>query len=116
MCHGSGGLTAHFRLGARTAAMNIGLGTAFVALGLFFAPQMTTLLGLLPVWALAAFLAYAGLRHASLVSDLRGSALVLALVAGGIGAVLGNLAYTLAIGLAVDHLVLRPRRTTPAYA
>lgn len=110
MCHGSGGLTAHVRLGARTAAMNYGLGTAFVALGLFFAPQVTKLLGLLPVWALAAFLAYAGLRHAWLVADLRGTSLALSAVAGGIGAFAGNLAITLAIALAAEHLFLRRRR------
>jgi len=114
MCHGSGGLTAHVRLGARTAAMNAGLGAAFLVLGVFFAPQVTTILGLLPVWALAAFLAYAGLRHAWLVSDLRGAALMLAVVAGGIGAAMGNLAMTLAIGLAVDHLWLRRRATVRA--
>lgn len=111
MCHGSGGLTAHVRMGARTAAMNAGLGAAFVVLGVFFAPQVTQVLGLLPVWALAAFLAYAGLRHALLVSDLRGPALTLAVVAGGIGAVTGNLAITLALGLAIDHIALRRRRT-----
>ncbi len=111
MCHGSGGLTAHVRLGARTAVMNAGLGTAFVVLGLFFAPQVTVLLGLLPIWALAAFLAYAGLRHAWLVMDLKGASLVLAIVAGGIGAWRGNLAITLAIGLVVDHAALRRRRT-----
>lgn len=110
MCHGSGGLTAHVRLGARTAAMNAGLGTAFVALGLFFAPQVTTLLGLLPVWGLAAFLAYAGLRHAWLVFDLRGAPLALAVVAGCVGAVTGNLAFTLGIALALDHLWLRRSR------
>jgi uncharacterized protein (DUF983 family) len=115
MCHGSGGLTAHVRLGARTAAMNVGLGTAFVGLGLFFADQTSTILGLLPVWALAAFLAYAGLRHAWLVADQRGAALVLAVGAGAVGAAAGNLAITLAIALAVDHLLLRRRREV-AYA
>jgi MFS superfamily sulfate permease-like transporter len=109
MCHGSGGLTAHVRLGARTAAMNAGLGAAFVVLGVFFASQVTEILGLLPVWALAAFLAYAGLRHAWLVFDLRGAALAVALAAGCIGAVRGNLAITLGIGLVAEHLWLGRR-------
>ena len=97
MCHGAGGLTAHVRLGGRTMWMNIGLGSAFLIVGLFFAGQAPALLGVLPVWVLAAFLAYAGLRHAWLVSDLRGVPLVIALVAGGIGAARGTLALTLAI-------------------
>jgi sulfate permease, SulP family len=103
MCHGAGGLTAHVRLGARTAGMNLLLGAAFLALGLFFAPQVPVLLGLLPVWALAAFLAYAGLRHALLVADLRGVPLGLALAAGALGAALGNLAVTAGAALVVDH-------------
>ncbi|HJP65505.1 MAG TPA: putative sulfate/molybdate transporter, partial [Actinomycetota bacterium] len=72
MCHGAGGLTAHYRLGARTAAMNVLLGGALVVLGLFFAPQIPAVLGTLPVWVLAAFLGYAGIRHAMLIGDLRG--------------------------------------------
>jgi hypothetical protein len=103
MCHGAGGLTAHVRLGARTAGMNLVLGGTFVALGLLFGPQVPVLLGLLPVWVLAAFLAYAGLRHAWLVADLRGAPLVIAVVAGALGAWLGNLAITAAIALVATH-------------
>jgi len=104
MCHGAGGLTAHVRLGARTVAMNLMLGGAFVMLGLFFARDVPVLLGLLPVWALAAFLVYAGLRHALLVADLRGLPLGVALVAGAAGAATGNLAITAAIALVADQV------------
>ena len=102
MCHGAGGLTAHVRLGANSKRMNLLLGGAFVVLGLFFATQIPAILGLLPVWGLAAFLAYAGVRHASLVLDLRGVDLAVASIAGAVGAYKSNLAYTVAIGLAVD--------------
>ncbi len=112
MCHGAGGLTAHIKLGARTAGMNLLLGGALVTLGVLFAPQVPVLLGLLPVWALAAFLAYAGLRHAWLASDLRGRSLAVAVIAAGTGAAFGNLALTAAIALAAEHggRVVRPRR------
>lgn len=103
MCHGAGGLTAHVRLGARTAGMNLLLGGAFLLLGLFFAAQVPVLLGLLPVWVLAAFLAYAGFRHAWLVSDLRGAPLAIAAVSGFLGAFLGNLAVTASLALLADH-------------
>lgn len=103
MCHGSGGLTAHYRLGARTAGMNLLLGGAFVVLGVGFAPHVLSLLGLLPVWALAAFLCYAGMRHALLVADQRGAGLVTAVGAGLLGAVLGNLAVTMVVALAADR-------------
>jgi hypothetical protein len=103
MCHGAGGLTAHVRLGARTAGMNVLLGGSLLALGLFFAAGLPVILGLLPVWGLGAFLAYAGLRHAWLVSDLRGPELVVALGAGALGAWFGNLAVTAGLALFLVH-------------
>lgn len=103
MCHGAGGLTAHVRLGARTARMNLWLGGLFLAIGLFFAAQIPVILGVLPVSVLAAFLAYAGLRHAWLVSDLRGLPLAIAVVAGALGAWYGNLAMTAALALLLEH-------------
>ena len=103
MCHGAGGLTAHVRLGARSAGMNLLLGGVFVTLGLLFSAQIPMILGLMPVWVLAAFLLYAGIRHALLVSDLRGSSLAIAIAAGALGAWLGNLAVTAGLALALEH-------------
>lgn len=113
MCHGSSGFSAHVRLGARTAAMNVVLGTAFVLLGAVFPAQVLALFGVLPVWALAGFLAYAGLRHALLVLDQRGRRLTVAVVAAGLGLATGNLAITTGVALAAEHgtaLVARRRR------
>lgn len=104
MCHGSSGFTAHVRLGARTAAMNVLLGGTFIVLGVVFADQVLTVFGLLPVWALAGFLAYAGLRHALLVLDLRGASLVAAAMAAIVGIATGNLAYTTLVALAAEWL------------
>ena len=103
MCHGSSGLSAHVRLGARSAAMNVGLGSAFLLLGLVFADQVLSLFSVLPVWTLAGFLAYAGVRHAQLVLDLRGWRLAIALAAGIVGVATGNLAYTTAVALVAEH-------------
>lgn len=103
MCHGAGGLTAHIRLGARTAGMNMLLGGGLLALGLFFASEIPVILGLLPVWGLGAFLVYAGLRHAWLVADLRGAELALAVIAGSLGAWFGNLALTAGLALVAVH-------------
>lgn len=103
MCHGSSGLSAHARLGARTAGMNLLLGGTFLVLGFVFTDQVLTLFGLLPVWALAGFLAYAGIRHAMLVLDLRGAQLLIAIAAGLIGVVTGNLAFTTVAALLAAH-------------
>ncbi len=114
MCHGAGGLTAHVRLGARTAGMNLLIGGTLVTLGIFFGAQVPVILGLLPVWALAGFLAYAGLRHALLVADLRGVPLTIAIAAGVIGASRGNLAITAALALAASHAFALTRRSRTA--
>jgi hypothetical protein len=91
--------------------MNLLLGGTLEAVGLLFGPQVPVLLGLLPVWALAGFLAYAGLRHASLVRDLRGASMAIALSCGVLGAAVGNLAITAGLALLADHglRVLRVR-------
>ncbi|MEX2323999.1 MAG: putative sulfate/molybdate transporter [Acidimicrobiia bacterium] len=102
MCHGSSGFTAHVRLGASTSAMNVILGGLFITLGLVFSGQVLALFALIPVSVLAAFLAYAGLRHALLVLDLRGTALALAVVAGTVGVVTRNLAFTTVLALVAE--------------
>lgn len=103
MCHGSSGFTAHVRLGARHAAMNLLLGATLLVIGLVFSNQVLALFGLLPVWVLAGFLGYAGLRHAWLVLDLRGWRLAIALVAGLLGVTTGNLAITTVVALIAEH-------------
>jgi MFS superfamily sulfate permease-like transporter len=103
MCHGSSGLSAHIRLGARTAGMNVLLGGVLLTLGLVLSGQVVMLFGLLPVWVLAGFLAYAGLRHALLVLDLHGARLAVAVAAALVGITTGNLAYTTATALLAAH-------------
>jgi hypothetical protein len=90
--------------------MNLLLGSVFVTLGLLFSTQIPLILGLMPVWVLAAFLMYAGLRHALLVTDLRGSSLAIAISAGALGAWLGNLAVTAGLALALEHGLRLARR------
>ena len=107
MCHGSSGLTAHYRLGARTAWMNYGLGAAFIGLGVFFGDQAPAVLGQVPPAALAVLLAYAGVRHALLVNDLRGVRLVVAVVAAAVGAYLGNLLVTMLLALVAERVAAR---------
>lgn len=113
MCHGSSGLSAHIRMGARTWRMNAILGTSLITLGVFFSDQVLEFFGLLPVWVLAGFLAYAGLRHAMLVFDLERVQIVLAIAAAAVGIWTNNLAWTTAIALVIAQtpvLIARVRR------
>ena len=72
VCHGCGGLTAHYRLGARTGGAPLMIGTLFLALGLVGGKASTPLFGLIPFPVLGILLAYVGLQHMLLSRDLRG--------------------------------------------
>jgi sulfate permease, SulP family len=101
MCHGSSGLSAHVRMGAQTWKMNAMLGGTLITLGVFFSDQVLEMFGLLPVWVLGGFLAYAGIRHAMLVLDLEPIQIALAIAAAAVGIWTSNLAYTTAIALVI---------------
>lgn len=72
VCHGSGGLTAHYRLGARTGGALLIIGTLFLALGLLGGAGLLSLLRLIPFPALGVLLVYVGVQHMLLAKDLRG--------------------------------------------
>ncbi len=106
MCHGSSGLSAHVRMGAQTWKMNAMLGGVLVTLGVFFSDQVLEMFGLLPVWILGGFLAYAGIRHALLVLDLAPLQIAIAIAAAAVGIWTSNLAYTTGIALVVAQAPL----------
>jgi hypothetical protein len=101
MCHGSGGLTAHYRSGARSHRMNLLIGVPLVILGVGFGATAFSALGLIPVGVLVGLLAFTGIMHALLVADLRGYDLAVALCMGTVGVWTSNLAVSLAVGLAL---------------
>jgi len=72
VCHGSGGLTAHYRLGARTGAAPFIMGALCLALALFVDGNALPILALIPYPVLGTLLAFVGVQHGLLVRDLRG--------------------------------------------
>lgn len=105
LCHGCGGLTAHYRLGARTGGAPLMLGSMFLALGLFVGQASMQVFGLIPFPVLGILLAYVAVQHALLARDLRGlrewASAVLVLV---LTIWTGNLAIGFASGAALFHL------------
>ncbi|MCG6918018.1 MAG: putative sulfate/molybdate transporter [Deltaproteobacteria bacterium] len=71
MCHGAGGLAAHYRFGARTAGSNLIIGGIFVLLALIFGENIVAILKLLPFSLLGVLLVFAGLQLALMIQDLR---------------------------------------------
>ncbi len=72
VCHGCGGLTAHYRLGARTGGAPLILGLFFLLLGLLGGQTLLPILRLVPFPILGLLLAYVGVQHGLLARDLRG--------------------------------------------
>jgi len=102
LCHGSGGVTAHYKLGARTAASTLAAGALFVALGLGLGSSLPALLQVLAPGALAGMLAFVAIQHGLLAAQLE--RLDDRLIAAGVGLttlLAGNLAIGFAAGAAV---------------
>jgi sulfate permease, SulP family len=68
LCHGSGGITAHYRFGARSAKSSYIIGGFCIALA-FFGRAAVGLLHLIPTAILGVFLVYVGIQHAMYIRD-----------------------------------------------
>ena len=101
VCHGAGGMTAHYKFGARTGAAPLVMGIALLFLAVAVGAGLAGVLPAFPLPVLAGLLATAGVLHITLLRDLRGARdWALALLVGGIGFEL-NLLWALAAGLAI---------------
>jgi hypothetical protein len=102
ICHGAGGATAHYKLGARTAVSTLAAGSLFVALGLGLGSSLPALLQVLAPGALAGMLAFVAIQHGALAGELE--RLDDRLIAAGVGLTTllsGNLAIGFGAGVAV---------------
>jgi sulfate permease, SulP family len=118
VCHGAGGLTAHYSFGARTGGAPLVMGAALLVLALGVGAALAPLLAAFPLPILGGLLASAGLLHIGLLRDLRGAyEWSLALVVGLVGFEL-NLTIALVVGLAAWWLprAARALRTRPAFS
>lgn len=70
MCHGSGGLTAHFKFGARDAGSGYIMGAVLVILALAFGKSAVSIISAFPTAILGVLLCYVGMEHALFVRDI----------------------------------------------
>lgn len=70
LCHGAGGLAAHYRFGARTAGSNFMIGSLFILLVLFLGSGILTLIYLIPMAVLGVLLIFAGSQLALTIQDI----------------------------------------------
>ena len=70
LCHGAGGLAAHYRFGARTAGSNVMIGLIFIALALALGPGIVGVIHLLPLSVLGLLLVFSGSQLTLTIMDL----------------------------------------------
>jgi SulP family sulfate permease len=103
LCHGAGGLAAHYRFGARTAGSNLMIGAIFVALAILLGIHALAVIYLVPMSILGVLLLFAGGQLALTINDLsERKDLFVVLVMLGI-TLASNLAYGFVIGIAIAY-------------
>jgi len=71
LCHGAGGLAAHYRFGARTAGSNLMIGLIFAVLALVLGENIISVFNLLPMAILGVLLVFAGSQLTLTIMDLK---------------------------------------------
>jgi SulP family sulfate permease len=103
LCHGAGGLAAHYRFGARTAGSNLMIGSIFVVLAVLLGAHALSVVYLVPMAVLGVLLLFAGSQLALTIIDMKERKdLFIVLVMLGI-TLAANLAVGFIVGFAIAH-------------
>jgi SulP family sulfate permease len=109
LCHGAGGLAAHYRFGARTAGSNLMIGILFLALAFFLGIHALSVVYLLPMAILGVLLIFAGGQLALTVIDMKTRKdLFVSLLILGI-TLASNLAVGFLVGIVVAYVLKSER-------
>jgi sulfate permease, SulP family len=105
LCHGAGGLAAHYRFGARTAGSNLMIGFIFLILALVLGNDIVSFFNLLPMSILGILLVFAGAQLTLTIMDLenRKDYFVATMILGITLA--SNLAVGFIVGMAIAQLL-----------
>lgn len=104
MCHGAGGLSAHYRFGARTAGSNLMIGSILIGLVLLLGDGILSVLTLLPFSILGVLLIFAGSQLAMMILDIRDTKNMFVVVSMLAVTLAGNLTAGFVVGLILANL------------
>ena len=71
ICHGAGGLAAHYRFGARSAGSNLMIGAVFILSTFIFGNRILAVFNLIPMAILGVLLLFAGSQLALTIIDVK---------------------------------------------
>jgi len=111
LCHGAGGLAAHYRFGARTAGSNLMIGMIFIALAIFLGIHTLAVVNLIPFSVLGVLLIFAGSQLALTIIDIKERKdLFVSLVMLGI-TLASNLAIAFGVGIVIAYALKSDKLT-----
>lgn len=103
VCHGAGGLAAHYQFGARTNGANLIIGSLFVVLALSMGASAVSVLHLIPMGVLGVLLFFAGAQLALTILDMQSRTdLFVVVVMLGI-TLTTNLAWAFGVGVCLQY-------------
>jgi SulP family sulfate permease len=105
MCHGCGGLTAHYKFGAKDHRSGYLIGFALIIFALLFGRSAVAVISAFPAGILGVLLCYVGIQHALFIKDILDDtkAVLIALTVGMLGFALGNLTLGFLAGLTLHY-------------
>lgn len=107
LCHGAGGLAAHYKFGARTGGSNIIIGMIFLISALFLGQQALSLVQLLPLSILGVLLIFAGGQLGLTILDMKMRSEMFVVVLILSITLCSNLSWGFAVGLISAHVLQR---------
>lgn len=110
MCHGTGGLAAHYRFGARTGGAPLMIGFLFVLMALLFGEFGFAILSMIPNAVLGVLLIFAGLELCPLIRSLKtNEEYFVALLISGISLAVPNMGWAFGIGILTDFFIKKAK-------
>jgi sulfate permease, SulP family len=105
ICHGAGGLAAHYRFGARSAGSNLIIGGLFIFFTLLLGHRILAIFNLIPMAILGVLLLFAGCQLALTILDVRDrKEMFVVVIILGI-TLASNLAAGFMVGIVVAYLL-----------
>lgn len=114
ICHGSNGLTAHYRFGARSGRATVILGLIFLSSVFLFGDGIKTLFNLVPFSLFGVLLFYVAFQHALLARRVVGWKEAFVVLAIGLTTLItGNLAGAALVGIVVYFCLINKNAREP---
>ncbi|MFH1529454.1 MAG: putative sulfate/molybdate transporter [Pseudomonadota bacterium] len=111
LCHGAGGLAAHYRFGARTAGSNLMIGGLFLLAGVLVGDKAVVVFSLLPCSVLGALLCFAGAQLALMILDVKERTDLFVVIVMLAVSLVSNLGVAFGIGLVTASLFKHTKMT-----